>query len=255
MNNFSKKLTLVAAAALCSVSAHAYYVDFNYVVPLDGSGKTSPVVGVNNVPTGTVFVETFDIGKTTANPSGCGINTPPGLVSISGGSYGIQSGSNSFGAMPAGDSTCYAFGPGPGRTAPTTVTLNYTGLLTTLPAGSYLNYLGLYYGSIDTYNDLSFYNSSNALITTVTGASLISEFGGATGNQFDDRTNIYVNLYFEPSEVFTSFSFTTRSVAFEMDNLAVGYNIKRQDVPEPETLALVGLGLLGLVASRRRKVA
>ncbi len=251
MKKFSKYLTLVATAALFSVSAHAYIVDFTYVTPTDGSGKTSPLVGAANVNTGSVFVETFD------TPSGgCGINTPSALVSITGAanSFAIQRGSNGYGAMPAGDTTCYAFGPGPGGPVPTTVTLNYAGLLATLPSGTYLNYFGLYYGSIDTYNDISFYNSSNALITTVKGADLITQFGGATGNQFDDKTNLYVNLFFDPSETFSSFSFTTRSVAFEMDNLAVGYNIRRQNVPEPETLVLVGLGLLGLSASRRRKV-
>ena len=248
MNKFSKFLTLVATAAMWSVSAHAYTVDFNYVVPVDGSGKTSPLLGAANVNTGTLFVETFD------TPNGCGINTPGNLVSITGAanSFAIQQGSNSYGAMPAGDTTCYAFGPGPGGPTPTTVTVNYGGLLATLPGGTYLNYFGLYYGSIDTYNDISFYNTSG-LITTVKGEDLITQFGGITGNQFADSTNLYVNLYFDPSEAFSSFSFTTRSVAFEMDNLAVGYNIERQDVPEPETLALLGLGLLGLSAFRRRK--
>lgn len=249
MKNFSKFLTLLATAALCNVSAHAYTVDFNYVVPVDGSGKTSPVIGAANANTGTVFVETFD------TKNGCGINTPGNLVSITGASnsFSFQQGSNSYGAMPAGDTTCYAFGPGPGGPIPATVTLNYGGLLAAAPVGTYLNYFGLYYGSIDTYNDISFYNSADALITTVKGADLITQFGGVTGNQFSDKTNLYVNLYFDPSEAFKSFSFTTRSVAFEMDNLAVGYNVSRQNVPEPETLALVGLGLLGLSASRRRK--
>ncbi len=130
--------------------------------------------------------------------------------------------------------------------------IDYSGVLATLPPGTYLNYFGLYYGSIDTYNDISFYGA-NGLITTVTGTELLSLFSGVTGNQTANSSNIYVNLYFDPSEAFTKFAFTTTAVAFEMDNVAVGYNISRQSVPEPATLALVGLGLLGLAVSRRRK--
>ena len=257
MKSFAKSLTTLALASVAiagsiNFSANAYVVDFTYVTPTDGSGKTSVVAGASNASTANVFVETFDAknGGTT-NSFGCGLDNPG--VTFSGGTWDMRKGTlGGVAAAPAGDSTCFAFGPSQGSPTPDTVNLNYSALLTS--GTSYLNYFGLYYGSIDNYNDISFFNSTGGLISTVTGSSLISQFGGSSGNQTSDSSNIYVNLYFAPSEGFTSFSFTTRSVAFEMDNLVVGRDIQ-QNVPEPASLALVGLGLLGLVATRRPKAA
>ncbi len=125
------------------------------------------------------------------------------------------------------------------------MTLNYSGLIASL-GGTSLNYLGLYYGSIDYYNDLIFYDKDGNVILTITGQSLIDFFNGTSGDKVSNATNVYVNLFFTPVESFTSFSFTTSGVAFEMDNVAVGH------VPEPATLALLGLGLTALGVSRRR---
>lgn len=256
-----KKIVLTAmlsAAALAAVPAHAVDVSFGYAnanVPSgDQSGKTSLLLGAGNTPTANVFVETFDARNGGGDASGCGLDTPSDLVSISGGSFGVAKGNKpGVYATPAGDTTCFAYGPAEGGALPDTVTLNYSGLLSTLGAGATLDYLGLYYGSIDTYNDLIFYNAAGQVIQTVTGASLIALFDGASGDQQADSSNIYVNLAFSPGEEFTSFAFRTTSPAFEMDNLAVGFNAT--SVPEPASLGLLGLGLAALGLSRRRKAA
>ena len=241
-----------------ATSAQAYVVSFDYTntntATGDHSGKTSYLLGANNVatPGSGVFVETFDARNGKGNSMGCGLDTPSDLVSITGGTYGFRTGTlANVAAAPAGDGTCYAYGPTQGGALPDKVTINYSGLLAQLGASS-LNYFGLYYGSIDTFNDLTFYNANGGVIAKVTGTSLISQFKGTSGNQTADSSNIYVNLFFDPSEQFTSFAFSTSGIAFEMDNLAVGVNVARK-LPEPSSLALVGLAMGAIVVARRRK--
>ena len=256
-----KKLFLSAMFAIglaAVLPAQAYQVSFDYTntntAAGDHSGKTSYLLGADNTPVAGsgLFVETFDARNKGGNDMGCGLDTPSNLVSITGGTYGFRTGTlKNVAAAPAGDGTCYAYGPTAGGALPDKVTINYSGLLSQLGAPS-LNYFGLYYGSIDTFNDLTFYNAAGGVIAVVTGTSLIKQFKGTSGNQTADSSNIYVNLFFEPAEQFTSFAFSTSGIAFEMDNLAVGVNVARK-LPEPASLALVGLAMAAIVVTRRRK--
>jgi len=236
---------VVAAVAAISAPAQAVTVSFGFTNSNapggDGSGKTSPFLSPANVATSNVLVETFDRPN-----GGCGVNTPANLVSITGGSFGTRAGTISGAAAPAGDTTCFAYGPAIGGTLPDKVTLDYAGLINNVTGP--LNYLGLYYGSIDNYNDLEFYGT-NGTITTVTGQSLIDLFNGTSGDRTSNASNVYVNLFFAPDELFKGFSFITTGIAFEMDNVAVG------NVPEPASLALVAAGLAALGLKRRRKLA
>lgn len=122
--------------------------------------------------------------------------------------------------------------------------LDCTGLLDNLSGrigpDTYLDCVGLYYGSIDRCDDLLFYSSNGTLLRTVTGGGPIERFNGTSGDRFADSSNVHVNLFFSPEEQCTSFSFRTTGRAFEMDNLAVGFNVV-QNVPEPGSLALLGL--------------
>jgi hypothetical protein len=249
----------MALGTALGASAQAYQVSFDYTntntAAGDHSGKTSYLLGADNVAQAGsgIFVETFDARNGNRNGFACGLDTPSSLVSITGGTYGFRSGTlANVAAAPAGDTSCYAYGPTQGGPLPDKVTINYSGLLSELGASS-LNYFGLYYGSIDTFNDLTFYNANGGVIARITGTSLISQFKGTSGNQTADSSNIYVNLFFDPAERFTSFAFSTSGIAFEMDNLAVGVNVAR-NVPEPASLALVGLAIGAIVMVRRRKL-
>lgn len=231
----------------------------------DQSGVTSSFVPVSNtmLPPG-YYIETFDAatqmpgflpGSTGYNvpglSNGCAVNTMAansGVTITTSGSnpLGVQKGSNGNGAAPAGDGTCYGFTPGPGGSLPSSITIDYTILLSAF-SGVEINYLGFYFGSIDIYNQLDFYNA-NGLIRSISGQDLLSANGGSTGNQQQPGSNVYVNLFFS-GESFTSFKFTSFGVAAEFDNIVVG--LTNRPVPAPAGLALLGLGLAGLTWRRR----
>jgi hypothetical protein len=284
MKLLSKSLTAlsVTVAALASLPAQAVLVTFGGQAATDGSGTTSAYIPASNIasPLTGYFIETFDqvtanpnlpAGTTAASPQpgiaieqgqGCSINSY-GSVSISttGGGFGVRDGSvGGVAATPAGDTTCYGFGPRPGGGTPATTKIDYTSFLANgFPPGTAISYLGLYYGSIDNYNNIAFYNG-NTLLTgaglmsdgVITGQEILTSQGGQSGNQTASGSNVYVNLFFSPGETFTAFEFRTSGVAFELDNIVVGLT-SRNDIPEPSSIALLGLGLLGFAAVRRRK--
>jgi len=140
--------------------------------------------------------------------------------------------------MTAANTTKYVTVPDP---AGTTNTGSYTASL----GGSY-NYFGIFWGSVDTYNTLSFYKDDSFLLS-FTGTDITTP-NAANGNQSAPYTNLYVNFFDLPD--FNKFTMSSTNFAFEADNIAVGV----KPVPEPATMLLLGAGLLGLGGLGRKKL-
>jgi len=259
----------LTAAVLASAPVQAYSLSFGYTAnPSDGSGKTSPYLlstdstaGIYAKGDSTFFLDTFTLtsggGGSAAVEAGMATMTAQSPFNQTTGFAFAQGSVSGQYAAPAGDSTYFAYGPATnsgralvnqGQTD--TVTVDFAGLLAANP-DTYLNYLGFYYGSIDQYNELSFLGASGQTIT-ITGAQILSTLGGAAGNQTDDKSNVYVNILFDQGDEFKAFNISTWGVAVELDNMVVGIGAKNL-IPEPASLALLGLGLAGLGFSRRRK--
>jgi len=121
-------------------------------------------------------------------------------------------------AAPAGDTSNY-------------LTVGGGQSITITPGGTH-NVFGLYWGSVDSYNSISFIDGLST--TTFTGLDVSAL---ANGNQTIDQTNLYVTFMDIP---FTSVVLNSGQNAFETDNHLVG------DVPEPSTIALIGMALLSM---------
>jgi hypothetical protein len=130
--------------------------------------------------------------------------------------------------------------------ASSTVTINFS---------SPISYFGMYVGSEDDYNSISFYSGST-LLGTISGGTLIcgtSASSGCTSAWGDNSKSTYANFSFGGSTV-TSVQMTSTSASFETDNHS--YVVAPvTSVPEPATEALFGAGilLLGVMGKRLRR--
>lgn len=198
--------SFVFMAAVVSASAS---VNAGVVVSAEAIGVfESTVAGATKV--------TFDDG-TCAGYSSCS------NVSV------VQGNSSGVYAAPYLDTTKYSTVSG--------------GQTSTFNLGAAADYFGLYWGSIDGYNTLSFY-LGNILVQSFTGAPVAGLL--QNGGQASWASNRYINFNFVNAS-FDKVLFISSSNAFETDNHA----FRKISVSEPMTLMLMGLGFFGLLVARR----
>jgi len=205
------------------------------------------------------YIETFDKVDEQGKVTGGFTTLDQDKLTIDGGIAFWNASETGVNAAPAGDVTFHAFTPEKGGTLPASVYVPNTAYNAYDSANpKYIDYMGLYFGSVDLYNSIAFY-TSDGKEHVLTGEYILSQHpDSVSGNQLSLLSNVYVNLDFDfaNGEIFTAFELRTGAVALEIDNI-VTHVTKAPDqvstVPEPATMLLFGIGLLGLAGVSRKK--
>jgi hypothetical protein len=228
----SKVMFLAAAVALVASPAMAG-LSWNYDHAAGNGNTLTTPYGYSDMT-----VDTFDKGGETSGPGGSVISTwtYSGNSAIYFGDVPNMASAPSNGTDK--DNTNYFSVPA-NLDNPRSATVYFGG-------GSY-NYLGLFWGSMDTYNQIDLLSGgvNGTLVGTITGTDVAFN-RDANGNQTSNLTNEYVNIF--STEAFDAIRITSTSYAFELDNLAVA----TVPVPLPGALPL-GLFAVGLGMAKLRK--
>jgi hypothetical protein len=185
----------------------------------------------------------FDLlspGATSGVSNGVAVSTTGNAQAVQGSLSGVYAApylSNGNGTL-FGDSS-----DGPDTT--TYLSTGTASVTLTLPGEE--KYIGLLWGSVDSYNTLTLYDGST-WVGTVTGTDVTSN---ADGDQGINGT-FYVNI--TSTESFNTVVASSTQFAFEFDNVAFSPSA----VPEPSSfiLGLVGMtGVAGFMQVRRKVLA
>jgi len=193
----------------------------------------APVVNFNGLTPGSLGSYTFD----SRGPNGAVTLTGTGAVENTSRS-GVY-------AQPAG------------------ITGDYLTVSDRTPSGAELltfsvpeNYFGLYWGSIDAYNFVSFLNQGQ-VIAAYSGTEVAALTGlTANGGQSASTSNRYVNIY-TADNFFDAVSLSTNGFGFEVAYISYADPPLRgapAAVPEPGSgLLLLSFALFGFAAVRRQR--
>jgi hypothetical protein len=200
-------------------------IDYNYVY---NSGD-----GTLTTPYSNAIVDNFDSGRPGWTYSDNG--------TIRFGSVSGLSASPWIDITSSADSTYYYAVPTDKDVSPLSSTVDF--------GGATYNYLGLFWGSIDEYNQIEFLNNGTVVTNGTWKGGDLPAPSVANGAWEGASSNLYVNFYGVPdfdAVRFTSFDGYGGSspYAFEFDNLAV--------IPAPGAL-LLGLIGLGTIRLKLRK--
>lgn len=209
-----QRVLVAIGFGLVAATASAYTVTVGGTA-VSNQGLTTSVAGATVV----------DFNSSLSNPLG-----------YVGGAVKNGSSADNWASPPNDTSNFYTVGPGAGQSSPGIVTLS-----------SLSQYFGYFGGSPDKYNSIELYRDSTQL-ATFSGTSLAAS--ASVNPNGDWGTGAYWNIWAtSTSEYFNSVRFVSTTNAFETDNHA-----SMVAIPEPETYAmmLAGLGLMGLVARRRK---
>jgi|ERR1017187_469944 hypothetical protein len=209
--------------------------------------------GVPSMANAQIFV-TADIGGVPA-VSGATLEnfdepTPPSILTLSGNAY-LVTGIN-YGVQYAppylSGSTAALFGESPQNGLDNSLYVAVeVGGSATLSFSTPQHYFGLLWGTVDSNNCLTFYDSANSVIGTVLGANLPANTGLLIdGPSWGPNETGYVNII--STTAFSRVVATYNGNSFEFDDVAYA-----QVVPEPASLSLLAFGLFGITLLRRRQ--
>jgi hypothetical protein len=224
MCRYLRSAVLLATVLLISGTARAGPIDITAGMPgaLWPSLASASILTFENLPVGSLPFYQFNGGTL----SGAGAIENTSLV----GEY----------AQPAGDASNYL-----------TVSYPAASGSVVLAFSSPQNYFGLYWGSIDPYNAITFLDE-NQSIATFSGSDVASLTGlTANGDQQSPASNRYINFDFGAGS-FDEVVLSTNGFGFEIDNIA--FHDPPAPIFEPGTLLLLGASLSGFVFVRRRSL-